>query len=281
MNVSFPGLGINLEINRTAFEFLSYPIYWYGVIIACGLIAGIWLASIASKKLGESTDVPIDLAIYCGPVSVIFARLYYVVFKLDYYLENPMDIFNFRAGGIAIYGAVIGAVLAAAVYSKIKKYPVLKIFDIGSVGLVTGQMVGRWGNFFNQEAFGNNTTLPWGMISENTVSYLGELKDKGFNVNPSVPVHPTFLYESLWCLGVLILLFVILKKIKYNGQIFYAYAALYGLGRFWIEGLRTDSLMLGPLKISQVVAFLSVLVFGFLYFYRLKQSKMVSKSEIQ
>lgn len=273
MNVSFPGLGINLEINRTAFELFSYPIYWYGIIIAFGLVMGVLVASVASKKLGESTDIPLDLAIFCGPVAVIFARIYYVVFKLDYYLDNPSDIFNFRAGGIAIYGAVIGAVLAASLYAKYKKYSVLKVYDIGSVGLITGQMIGRWGNFFNQEAFGDNTNLPWGMISENTVSYLGDLKSGGINVDPFMPVHPTFLYESLWCMGVLVVMFAILKNYSYNGQLFFGYASLYGLGRLWIEGLRTDSLMIGPFRVSQMVALFSVLVFGFLYFYNLTKSK--------
>jgi len=283
MKVSFPGIGLDMTIDRVAFEFLSYPIYWYGLIIAIGLLMGIFVATIASKKLGENTDIPLDLAIFCGPVAVIFARLYYVVFKLDYYLANPGDILNFRAGGIAIYGAVIGAVCAAAIYAKVKKYSVLKVFDIGSVGLITGQMIGRWGNFFNQEAFGDNTSLPWGMFSENTSSHLRDLQMQGIDVNPQLPVHPTFLYESLWCLGVLILLFVIIKKYRYNGQLFYAYAALYGLGRLWIEGLRTDSLMLGSLRISQVVAFLCVVVFGILYFKKLNSSEIqenvVSESE--
>lgn len=273
MQVSFPGIGIDLTIDRVAFEIFSYPIYWYGLIIALGLLMGILVASVVSKKLGETTDIPLDLAIFCGPIAVVFARLYYVIFKLDYYLANPGDIFNFRAGGIAIYGAVIGAVCAAALYAKYKKYSILKVFDIGAVGLITGQMIGRWGNFFNQEAFGDNTELPWGMISENTVSHLRDLQMSGVDVNPQLPVHPTFLYESLWCLGVLILLFVVIKHYHFNGQVFYAYTSLYGLGRLWIEGLRTDSLMLGPFRISQVVAFLCVVVFGVLYFVNLKKSK--------
>ncbi len=273
MPVSFPGLGFRFNIDRIAFFMPFGPVYWYGIIIALGLLLGIFTAWIASKKLGEDTDIPIDLAIFCGPAAIIFARIYYVIFRLDYYLANPSEIFNIRSGGIAIYGAVIGAVISAAVYSRVKKYNTLKVFDIGAVGLITGQMIGRWGNFFNQEAFGDNTSLPWGMISQNTVSYLAELKSGGADVIPDMPVHPTFLYESLWCLGILIVLFVLIKNYRYNGQIFYAYAMLYGLGRLWIEALRTDSLMLGPIRISQLVALLSVIIFGFLYFYRLKHSK--------
>ncbi len=272
MTVSFPKVNLSFEIDRVAFYFSEAPIYWYGIIIALGLLAGILTAAYAAKRLGDNTDIPIDLAIYCGPVAVICARLYYVIFRLGDYISNPMDIFNLRAGGIAIYGAVIGAVASAAVYSRIKKYPALRVFDIGSVGLITGQMIGRWGNFVNQEAFGHNTKLPWGMISENTKAHLHELKLTGENVNPELPVHPTFLYESLWCLAVLVLLLILLKKHKFNGQIFYAYAFLYGLGRFWIEGLRTDSLMLGSFRISQLVALGCVTVFAVLY-YRAVRNK--------
>jgi phosphatidylglycerol:prolipoprotein diacylglycerol transferase len=273
MTVSFPSLGIDLSINRVAFYFSGIPIYWYGIIISIALISGVFVASIAAKKLGDNSEIPLDLAIYCGPVAVVFARVYYVVFNLRYYLANPGDILNLRGGGIAIYGAVIGGVLAAFIYSKIKKYKVLSVFDIGSVGLICGQMIGRWGNFFNQEAFGTNTNLPWGMISENTVSYLEELQKTGVMVDPNLPVHPTFLYESLWSLAVLITLFVIIRRRSYKGQVFFAYTALYGVGRFFIEGLRTDSLMLGGVRVSQGLALLCVVVFGFLYFCFLKKSK--------
>ena len=273
MTVSFPSLGIDLSINRVAFYFSGIPIYWYGIIISIALISGVFVASIATKKLGDNSEIPLDLAIYCGPVAVVFARVYYVVFNLHYYLANPGDILNLRGGGIAIYGAVIGGVFAAFIYSKIKKYKVLSVFDIGSVGLICGQMIGRWGNFFNQEAFGTNTNLPWGMISENTVSYLEELQKTGVMVDPNLPVHPTFLYESLWSLAVLITLFVIIRRRSYKGQVFFAYTALYGVGRFFIEGLRTDSLMLGGVRVSQGLALLCVVVFGFLYFCFLKKSK--------
>ncbi len=276
MTVSFPAINLSMEIDRVAFRFSGMPIYWYGVIIAIGLLMGIITASYAAKRLGDNTDIPLDLAIFCGPVAVVCARLYYVLFRLEYYIANPADIFNLRAGGIAIYGAVIGAVAAAFVYSRVKKYSALRVFDIGAVGLITGQMIGRWGNFINQEAFGCNTSLPWGMISENTKDYLSELKALGADVNPDLPVHPTFLYESLWCLAVLVVLFFILSKYRYNGQLFYAYAFLYGIGRFWIEGLRTDSLMLGMFKVSQLVALICIIVFGILYF---KGMRSYSKSD--
>ncbi|MBE7049548.1 MAG: prolipoprotein diacylglyceryl transferase [Ruminococcaceae bacterium] len=268
MQVSFPGLGIDVTVDRVAFSLFGVPIYWYGVIIAFGLIMGIVTASFAAKKLGEKSDITLDLVLVCAPVSIVFARLYYVFFKWDSYKDNLVDIFNIRSGGIAIYGAVIGAVITAYVYAKVKKKNPLLVFDIGAVGLITGQMIGRWGNFVNQEAFGSNTELPWGMTSKTVSDYLETLKQSGINVNPDIPVHPTFLYESLWSLAVLVILFVIVYKFyRYNGQIFFAYASLYGLGRFWIEGLRTDSLMIGEFRVSQLVALLSFVVFGFLYFY--------------
>ncbi len=268
MQVFFPGLGIEVTVDRVAFSLFGVPIYWYGVIIAFGLIMGIVTASFAARKLGEKSDITLDLVLVCAPVSVVFARLYYVFFRWDSYKDNLVDIFNIRSGGIAIYGAVIGAVIAAYVYAKVKKKNPLFVFDVGAVGLITGQMIGRWGNFVNQEAFGSNTELPWGMTSKTVSDYLETLKQSGINVNPEIPVHPTFLYESLWSLAVLVILFVIVYKFyRYNGQVFFAYASLYGLGRFWIEGLRTDSLMIGEFRVSQLVALLSFVVFGFLYFY--------------
>lgn len=268
MQVFFPGLGIEVTVDRVAFNLFGVPIYWYGVIIAFGLIMGIVTASFAARKLGEKSDITLDLVLVCAPVSVVFARLYYVFFRWDSYKDNLVDIFNIRSGGIAIYGAVIGAVIVAYVYAKVKKKNPLLVFDVGAVGLITGQMIGRWGNFVNQEAFGSNTELPWGMTSKTVSDYLETLKQSGINVNPEIPVHPTFLYESLWSLAVLVILFVIVYKFyRYNGQVFFAYASLYGLGRFWIEGLRTDSLMIGEFRVSQLVALLSFVVFGFLYFY--------------
>lgn len=278
MQVSFPGIGIEMTVNRVAFNLFGMPIYWYGVIIAIGLIMGIITASLAAKKLGEKDDIILDIVLVCTPVSVVFARLYYVIFKWDMYKNNLMDIFDIRSGGIAIYGAVIGAVLAAYVYAKAKKKNPLFVFDVGSVGLITGQMIGRWGNFVNQEAFGSNTSLPWGMTSKTVSEYLENLKMSGVNVNPDIPVHPTFLYESIWSLGVLIILFVIVyKHYRYNGQVFFAYASLYGLGRMWIEGLRTDSLMIGMFRVSQLIALASFLVFAFLYLYFCRKNRKITK----
>jgi len=274
MVVSFPGLDIELIVSRVAFTVFGIPIYFYGLIIAIGFLAGIFLASMAAKKLGEKSDLALDLALICSIPAIICARLYYVIFRFDDYKDNILSIFDIRSGGIAIYGAVIGAVVAAYVFCRIKNINTLKVFDIGSVGLITGQAIGRWGNFFNQEAFGSNTNLPWGMTSDAVKEYLTALKLKGVNVSPDIPVHPTFLYESIWCIITLVvLIFIVYKFYKFNGQVFYAYGALYGLGRLWIEGLRTDSLMIGSVRVSQAVALVSVVVFAALYITYIKKSK--------
>lgn len=274
MQLSFPALGINLLIDRIAFTIFGTPVYWYGIIIALGFVAGIGTASIAASRLGEKNDICVDIALVCGPVAIVFARLYYVIFKWEDYSHNLAEIFDLRSGGIAIYGAIIGAVLAAFIFCRIKKKNTLRIFDIGAVGLITGQMIGRWGNFVNQEAFGGNTDLPWGMTGTGIKEYLTTLKLQGHDVSPEMPVHPTFLYESLWSLITLICLFVIIYKYyRYNGQVFFAYTALYGLGRLWIEGLRTDSLMIGPLRVSQILALLCFVTFSCLYVIFLKKAK--------
>jgi len=274
MVVSFPGLDIELIVSRVAFTVFGIPIYYYGLIIAIGFLAGIFFASMVAKKLGEKSDLALDLALICSVPAIICARLYYVIFRFDDYKDNILSIFDIRSGGIAIYGAVIGAVVAAYVFCRIKNINTLKVFDIGSVGLITGQAIGRWGNFFNQEAFGSNTNLPWGMTSDAVKEYLTALKLKGVNVSPDIPVHPTFLYESIWCIITLVvLIFIVYKFYKFNGQVFYAYGALYGLGRLWIEGLRTDSLMIGSVRVSQAVALVSVVVFAALYITCIKKSK--------
>ncbi len=274
MHLAFPSLNIEMTIDKVAFTLFSIPIYWYGIIIAMGFACGLIVASLVAKKLGEKTDIVLDLALICAPVAIVCARAYYVIFQWDNYKDDFASIFDLRSGGIAIYGAIIGAVITALVFCKVRKKETLKIFDIGAFGLVTGQMIGRWGNFVNQEAFGTNTALPWGMTGDGIKEYLETLFQKGYDVSPQMPVHPTFLYESLWSLLTLVLLFVIiLKCYKYSGQAFFAYISMYGLGRFWIEGLRTDSLMLGNFRISQIIALICFIVFSVLYFVFLHKSK--------
>lgn len=259
--IEFPYLGLKFNIDRVAFEIFGISVYWYGIIIALGVILGVLFASHIAKKNNLTSDNIIDVVIFGLPVCVVFARLYYVIFQWDQYKDNLMEIINIRNGGIAIYGAIIGGVITGMVYCKVKKIKLMQLGDAAAFGLLTGQIIGRWGNFFNQEAFGTNTTLPWGMTGSGIISELNFLKNSGINVDPSLPVHPTFLYESLWNVGVLLVIYYLFnKKHKFDGIVFYSYIALYGLGRFFIEGLRTDSLMLMGLRVSQLVGLLCFVI---------------------
>ncbi len=241
--VGFPSLGIELNISNIAFTLGELDVYWYGIIIGTALLLSYLLAYLRAKKSDIEPDHITNIVLICTPFAIIFARLYYVLFSLDYYLANPEKIFALRDGGIAIYGAVIGAIISCLIYCKVKKLNTLKIFDLCIPSVALGQAIGRWGNFFNKEAYGVQTSSFLRM----TIYEGGKLID----------VHPTFLYESLWNLLVFVVLLVISKKKKYHGQIFTLYITLYGLGRFFIEGLRTDSLYIGDFRISQIIAGIS------------------------
>ncbi|MEE1280870.1 MAG: prolipoprotein diacylglyceryl transferase [Acutalibacteraceae bacterium] len=244
MNVSFPGLGIDLEIQRS-FEIFGFTIYWYGVIIALGLILAIVYASYNSKRLGVNPDKLLNCVIVGVVTGIIGARAYYVLFNLDYYASHTNKILAINEGGLAIYGGIIGALIGGLIVAKICKMNIPAVLDVASIGFLIGQGIGRWGNFFNQEAFGTATTLPWGMVSEGT---------------NNVIVHPCFLYESLWCLlGVLLLhLFSRSKFRKYSGQMALLYLVWYGAERAIVEGLRTDSLLIPntSLRVSQLLSIL-------------------------
>ncbi|MBU3806116.1 MAG: prolipoprotein diacylglyceryl transferase [Candidatus Fournierella pullistercoris] len=265
--VQFPGLGLELEISRAALTIGDFTVYWYGVLIAAGLILGSALAFRYTVDFGLDEDRFTGVLVVGTILSIICARAYYVAFSPVPY-ESLWDMINIREGGLAIYGGVLGALVFGALACKWFRQPFLPTLDVVSMGFLVGQAIGRWGNFFNQEAFGTNTTLPWGMYSEKTSLYLMQqqatLAEQGVFVDPLAPVHPTFLYESLWCLvGLGILLFSV-KRRRFNGQLALEYAVWYGAGRFWIEGLRTDSLMLpfGGIRVSQLVAAVSVLAAG-------------------
>ncbi len=278
--IQFPGLwGLKFNIDPVAFSIGSISIYWYGIIIATALMVSVLLTMKDSSRYGIEQDNVIDLILWAAPISVVFARLYYVVFKWSDYRDNPREIINIRHGGIAIYGAVIGAVLVAYIFSRVKRINTLNLFDLAAPYLVLAQSIGRWGNFVNQEAFGTNTTLPWGMTSARIQSELAYLRDQGMMVNPSIPVHPTFLYESLWNIGAFFILLWFRKRRKFEGEVFSMYMVVYGLGRFWIEGLRTDSLMLGNLRISQVLALLFAIGFAVLIFVRRRRASETVDAE--
>lgn len=261
--VQFPGLGLEFNINRVAFSLGSLDVYWYGLLIGSGLVLALVFAFRYAVDFGIDTDRFIDVVLIGTVCAVVCARLYYVAFSPVPY-NSLAEILNLRDGGIAIYGAVIGAAVFGGLACKLRKIPVLATFDLVSMGFLIGQCIGRWGNFTNQEAFGSNTTLPWGMMSENTRSYLtywqGTLAEQGITVDPNLPVHPTFLYESIWCVVGFFALFAYMKKRHFNGEIALMYVVWYGAGRFWIEGLRTDSLMSSFLgmRVSQVLALVSV-----------------------
>lgn len=270
--VEFPGLwGLKFDINPVALQLGRISIYWYGIIIAFGFMLAVFLGMRHSKNFGIDPENIIDLVLWAAPAAIIGARLYYVVFSWENYINNPLDILKIWHGGLAIYGGILAAFIVAYIFAKRKNIGVLKLFDFGVPYLVLAQAIGRWGNFINQEAYGTNTLLPWGMTSERIRGELSILEMQGFNVSPEIPVHPTFLYESLWNLGAFLLLMWFRKRKKVDGEVFFLYMIVYGLGRSWIEALRTDSLMLGNLRISQVLAVVFVIAFGAVFYIRRKK----------
>lgn len=276
--VQFPGLGLEFEVNRVAFSLGGLNVYWYGLIIAGGLLLALIFAFRYAVDFGIDADRLVDVILIGTVCAVICARAFYVAFSPVPY-ESIWDMINIRNGGIAIYGGVIGAAVFGGLACRWRKLPVLATFDLVSMGFLIGQGIGRWGNFVNQEAFGSNTSLPWGMISEGTRGYLtywqSELLEQGVLVDPSMPVHPTFLYESLWCAVGFFALWAYMKKRRFNGEIALLYVVWYGAGRFWIEGLRTDSLIIPGigLRASQVIALASVLAGLALIVYGRKKYK--------
>lgn len=260
-HVTFPGLGWEFTVDRVAFTLFGMPIYWYGVIIAAGLLLGMLYAFAQAKHYGIDADRMVDVILIGTVCAIIGGRAYYVA-TAPFEYGSFWEMLDIRLGGVAIYGAVIGAFLSGLFACKWRKVPVLPMFDLAAQGFLIGQCIGRWGNFVNQEAFGTNTTLPWGMYSEGTHNYLASvqatLAAQGVAVDPALPVHPTFFYESVWCALGFLLIFLYQKRRRFHGEITLMYVMWYGLGRFFIEGVRTDSLMIGPLRISQVVAAVSV-----------------------
>lgn len=286
--VSFEGLGINLDISRVAFYIGNFPIYWYAICIATGFLLAIIFASRRCKIYNINFDKLLDVVIVSAVVAIIGARLYYVIPKYnELYKGDFWSIFNIRDGGLGIYGGIICAFLCGYIMCKIKKISVGGSFDIAAVGFLIGQGVGRLGNFFNQEAFGYNTDLPWGMYSARTSAFIssamGDPANQNLQLDPSAPVHPCFLYEMIWCLLGALVLSLLMKKRKYNGQIFLGYCIWYGVGRFFIESLRTDSLMTlgGAYKLSQLVAVMIVLIAIIIMIYYGWKNKQLKNSQLE
>lgn len=248
-DISFVNLGITIEHLKNSITIGGFKIAYYGIIIGIGMLAGVYMAQKDAKRRGQDPELYLDFALYAIIFSIIGARLYYVLFAWDNYKGNLLQIFNLRGGGLAIYGGIIAAVLTLIVFSKVRKVSFFSMADSGCIGLVTGQIIGRWGNFFNCEAFGGYTNgifamrirkslVDAGMISKDLLNRV--IVENGVEY---IQVHPTFLYESVWNIGVLIFLLWYRKRKRFDGEMMFLYLLGYGAGRFWIEGLRTDQLI--------------------------------------
>lgn len=259
-NIVFPGLGIDITLNNEAFSLFGLSIKWYGVLIAFGMLLAMIYCFKRTKTFGIDGDRLTD-AVFAGLIgAVIGARLYYVALHAESF-HDIRDVFAIRDGGLAIYGGILGALLFGCITAKIRKLRILPTLDLASMGFLIGQAVGRWGNFFNQEAFGCNTTLPWGMsggkIQQYLLNHQASLAAQGMDIDPYLPVHPCFLYESIWCAIGFLILHLYHKHRRFDGEVFCMYVLWYGTGRFFIEGLRTDSLYIGSVRASQMLALIS------------------------
>ncbi|MBU5292711.1 prolipoprotein diacylglyceryl transferase [Anaerosalibacter bizertensis] len=241
-------------MDPVAFELFGIEVMWYGILISSGIIIGAILAFREARRINFDEETLIDLLLYAIPLSIVGARIYYVAFSWDYYSENLKEIFHIRGGGLAIHGAIAAAVIVAVIFCKRRKVNFWKVVDICAPSIILGQAIGRWGNYINQEAHGGPTDLPWGIIVD------------------GVKVHPTFLYESLWNFAVFFYLIWYRKnKQKVTGETFLLYLILYSVGRFFIEGLRTDSLMLGPIRVAQLVSMALIGISIVIFSYRRKK----------
>ncbi|MBQ5951894.1 MAG: prolipoprotein diacylglyceryl transferase [Lachnospiraceae bacterium] len=272
-DIGFPRLGIYIEHLKNHFSVFGIDIAFYGCILGLGILCGALLAFGLAKKSGQSVDMYMDFCLYAVIFAVIGARLYYVAFQWDYYRENLLEIFNLRAGGLAIYGGVIGAVLTLAVFAKVRKQSFFRMADTAIPGLLLGQVIGRWGNFVNCEVFGRYTEGPLAMqIRKELVRASDITSDIAANLKvidgvEYVQVTPTFLYEGLWNLGVLLFLLWYRRHRKFEGELFLLYFVGYGIGRAWIEGIRTDQLYLWntTIPVSQALSLVLALAAGILW----------------
>ncbi len=290
--VSFPGLGWEFDVYANLLEIPMgdgvITIKFYGVLIALGLILAALFGGRKAYTWKMSLDSMIDVLIYGIIGAVVGARLYYVIFQWDYYKDNLGDIFKIWEGGLAIYGGIIGGIIVAYFVCKKTGLKFIKLLDLFGMSLLIGQGIGRWGNFTNQEAFGTNTTLPWGMTSDKIVAYINnnqaDFIKNGIEMDPNLPVHPTFLYESLWCLLGFVVLYIVCQKFyKFDGQLFLGYGIIYGIERTIVEGLRTDSLYIGDttLRASQVLSLAIVVVCVALTIYKFIKLKKSKTMEVQ
>ena len=274
MPIRFPGLFGDWEFNPDPIAIhIGHGVYWYGIILACAMLAGLFLCMKQAKRFGLTEDNVLDLVLWAVPCCILGSRIYYVIFYLDLYrnADGSLDwgrIIAIWDGGLAIYGTVIAGVIVVLIFTKVKKLRFAAMTDLAAMGLLLGQIIGRWANFINREAFGGLTELPWRMRLWVSASQY-------------IEVHPTFLYESLWNLvGLLLMLFVVTKGRRFDGENTWFYFLWYGLGRSWVEGLRTDSLYLfdwtfmgQPIRVSQALSMVMVVVAAVMLFYNIKIKK--------
>jgi phosphatidylglycerol:prolipoprotein diacylglycerol transferase len=261
--ISFPGLGITVTINKEAFSIFGWPVYWYAIFITIGFCLGGFLAYRNAEKSGIKSNDVLDIFLFLLPASIVGARLYYIIFSWDEYKDQWMNIFNIHQGGLAIYGGIIAALITTYIFAKKRKINILNLLDLMAPYLALGQAIGRWGNFVNQEAYGYATNLPWRMQIFDTASM------------SFISVHPTFLYESLWDFILFFFLLWFRRRRKLSGEVMMLYAAIYGLGRCLIEGLRTDSLYFGLIRVSQLVAGVCFVAFLLIFFLRRAKRKHI------
>lgn len=267
-DIRFVHLGITINHLKSSISVFGFRIAFYGIIIGIGMLAGLWIAQSDAKRRGQDPELYLDFALYAIICSIIGARLYYVIFEWDYYKNNLLQIFNLRAGGLAIYGGVIAGTITMIVYTRMKKVSFFSMADTGVLGLVTGQIIGRWGNFFNCEAFGGYTDSLLAMRIRRALVHDNMLNADVLNHRivengvEYIQVHPTFFYESCWNLCLLLFMLWFRRYKKYDGQMLWIYLLGYGIGRFWIESLRTDQLILfgTGLPVSQALSLVLILV---------------------
>ncbi len=280
-DIRFPHMGIEIENLGKSIFIGDFSIAYYGIIISLGMLCGYLMAVFQAKRTGQDKEMYLDLALWDIVFAVIGARLYYVIFSWDYYSQNPGEILNIRGGGLAIYGGVIAGVITTFVFSKIRQVPFLRLADTACTGLLVGQIMGRWGNFFNREAFGGYTDSLFAMqirMSDVNTSYItDELYNNvvSYNGIDYIQVHPAFLYESVWNICVLAVILVFTKHRKYDGQLFLIYLLGYSAGRVWIEGLRTDQLVLfgTGIAVSQLLSGILAVIAATVLIYKFIKSR--------
>jgi phosphatidylglycerol:prolipoprotein diacylglycerol transferase len=287
-DISFVHLGITIDHLRNSISIFGFRIAFYGIIIGFGILAGLWVATRDAKRRGQDPDIYLDFVLYAIIISIMGARIYYVMFDWDNYKDDLLQILNLRAGGLAIYGGVIGAVITLIVYARVKKLSFFSLADTGCLGLITGQIIGRWGNFFNCEAFGGYTDSLFAMrirralVNENMISkeLLNHLIVR--DGVEYIQVHPTFFYESIWNLCVLAFMLWYRKRKRFDGEMLFIYLLGYGLGRVWIEGLRTDQLILFStgIPVSQELSLILVVISTLVLFCKHRQIRKKSKGEV-